>query len=52
MYVYGPHYFGYGRHIHPELKLASAKMLVTTCQNWDDGVLHPPADYAVLFTEG
>jgi hypothetical protein len=51
MYIYGPHHFGYGRHTHPELKLASGKMLVTTCQNWDDGVLHPPAAYRTLFTE-
>jgi hypothetical protein len=51
MYIYGPHHFGYGRHTHPELKLASGKMLVTTCQNWDDGVLHPPSAYRTLFTE-
>jgi hypothetical protein len=51
MYIYGPHHFGYGRHTHSELKLASGKMLVTTCQNWDDGVLHPPAAYRTLFTE-
>ena len=51
MYVYGPHHFGYGRRTHPELKLASGKMLVTTSQNWDDNVLHPPSAYRVLFTE-
>ena len=51
MYIYGPHHFGYGRRTHPELKLASGKMLVTTCQNWDDNVLHPPSAYRVLFTE-
>lgn len=52
MYVYGPHHFGYGRRTHPELGLASGRMLVTTCQNWDDDVLHPPAEYRTLFTEG
>ena len=51
MYVYGPHHFGYGRRTHPELKLASGRMLVTTCQNWDDGVLRRPAAYRTFFTE-
>jgi hypothetical protein len=51
MYVYGPHHFGYDRRAHPELKLASGRMLVTTSQNWDDGVLHPVAAYRTLFTE-
>jgi len=51
MYVYGPHHFGYGRRTHPELRLASRKMLVSTCQNWDDNRLHPPAAYRTIFTE-
>lgn len=51
MYVFGTHHFGYARRTHPELKLASRKMLVSTCQNWDDGVLHPPAAYRTIFTE-
>jgi hypothetical protein len=51
MYVYGPHHFGYGRSTHPELKLASGRMLVTTCQNWDDGVLRGPAAYRTVFNE-
>jgi hypothetical protein len=51
MYLYGPHHFGYGRRTHPELKLAGGRMLVTTAQNWDDGVLHPTATYRPLFTE-
>jgi hypothetical protein len=52
MYVYGPHHFGYGRHTHPEARLASGRVLVTTCQNFDDGVLHPFADYRPIFSEG
>jgi len=51
MYVYGPHHFGYGRRTHPELRLASRKMLLSTCQNWDDNRLHPPAAYRTIFTE-
>jgi hypothetical protein len=52
MYPYGPHHFGYGRHIHPEARLASGRVLVTVSQNWDDGVLHPFADYRPIFSEG
>ncbi len=51
MYVYGPHHFGYGQRTHPELKLTRGTMLVTTGQNWDDGVLRPPAAYRMTFTE-
>lgn len=51
MYAYGPHHFGYARHPHPEAHLASGRTLVTTCQNWDDGHLHPLADYRPIFTE-
>jgi hypothetical protein len=51
MYVYGPHHFGYGRHTHPELPLASHKMLVSTNQNWDDGHVHPYSAYRTLFTQ-
>jgi hypothetical protein len=50
MYPYGPHHFGYARHVHPEFKLAGGGALVTTCQNWDDGVLHPMASYRPIFT--
>lgn len=53
-YAFGdnnPHHFGYSRHTHPEARLASGRMLVTTCQNWDDGVLHPFAAYRPVFTE-
>jgi hypothetical protein len=52
MYVYGPHHFGYARHTHPEFKLADGHVLVTTCQNWDDGKTHPLAAYRPLFSEG
>lgn len=52
MYVYGPHHFGYARHAHPEAHLASGRALITTCQNWDDGVLHPFASYRPIFSEG
>jgi hypothetical protein len=51
MYMYGKHHFGYNRLTHPEFKMASGKHLVTTCQNWDDGVLHPFKDYRPIFTE-
>ena len=46
-----PHHFGYARHAHPEARLASGRMLVTTCQNWDDGILHQFADYRPIFAE-
>lgn len=46
-----PHHFGYSERAHPEFKLASGKTLWTTCQNWDDGVLHPFADYRPIFSE-
>jgi hypothetical protein len=46
-----PHHFGYARHAHPEAQLASGRMLVTTCQNWDDGILHQFADYRPIFAE-
>lgn len=46
-----PHHFGYAQHTHPWAKLASGKTLVTTCQNWDDGVLHPFKDYRPIFSE-
>ena len=46
-----PHHFGYARHRHPEARLASGRMLVTTSQNWDDGRLHPFSDYRPLFSE-
>ena len=51
MIVYGPHHFGYAVHTHPELELADGAVLVTTCQNWDDGILHPVADYRPIFSE-
>lgn len=51
MYSYGPHHFGYARHVHPEIRLADGHRLVTTCQNWDDGVMHPFADYRPIFSE-
>ena len=50
LYAYGPHHFGYSRHVHHELKLTGGQVLVTTCQNWDDGVLHPFAAYRPIFT--
>jgi hypothetical protein len=46
-----PHHFGYARVSHPEFPLSSGKTLVTTCQNWDDGRVRPPADYRPIFTE-
>lgn len=46
-----PHHFGYARNTHPEAHLASGRTLVTTCQNWDDGMPHPFADYRPIFTE-
>lgn len=46
-----PHHFGYGRHVHPELRLSGGRVLVTICQNWDDGRLHPLRDYAPIFTQ-
>jgi hypothetical protein len=50
LYSFGPHHFGYARHTHPEFHLTSGEMLVTTCQNWDNG-LHPAADYRPIFSE-
>lgn len=48
----GPaHHFGYSRHTHPWAKLASGKTLVTTCQNWDDGAVHPLPSYRPIYTE-
>jgi hypothetical protein len=47
-----PHHFGYARHTHPEAHLASGRMLVTICQGYDDGILHPFADSRPIFTEG
>lgn len=46
-----PHHFGYGRRAHPEVRLADGRILVTTCQNYDDGILHPFADYRPIFSE-
>lgn len=46
----GPHHFTYARHTHTEAHLASGRVLVTVCQNWDDGVLHPFADYRPIFS--
>lgn len=46
-----PHHFGYARHTHPEANLASGRTLVTTCQNWDDGLPHPLAHYQPIFSE-
>jgi hypothetical protein len=46
-----PHHFCYARHSHPELRLATGHPLVTTSQNWDDGVLHRFADYRPLFSD-
>lgn len=46
-----PQHFGYSRHTHPEFALASGKTLTTTCQNFDDGALHPLAGYRLLFGE-
>jgi len=45
------HHFGYGRRPHPEAQLASGDVLVTTCQNWDDGRPHPFSAYRPLFSE-
>jgi hypothetical protein len=46
-----PGHFCYARHIHPELRLAGGRLLVTTSQGWDDGKLHPFADYGLVFSE-
>jgi len=46
-----PHHFGYARHVHPEATLRDGRTLVTTCQNFDDGTLHPFADYRPIFSE-
>lgn len=47
----GAHHFTYANHVHPEARLSSGRALVTVCQNWDDGVLHPFADYRPIFSE-
>ena len=47
-----PHHIGYSQHPHFEATLASGETLWTTCQNWDDGKVHPFADYRPIFTEG
>lgn len=46
-----PRHFGYARESHPWAKLTSGKTLTTTCQNWDDGVLHPMAEYRPIWSE-
>lgn len=46
-----PHHFCYGRHTHPEAHLANGRTLVTTNQNWDDGILHPFAAYRPIFSQ-
>ncbi|MBT9255358.1 hypothetical protein KMZ30_07205 [Phycicoccus sp. KQZ13P-1] len=46
-----PGHFGYARSTHPWARLASGKTLTTTCQNYDDGVLHPLVEYRPIFTE-
>lgn len=61
MYTFGdhnPHHFGYSRKVHPELKLAGGKMLVSTAQNWDDPLQNHVdkngqvrwADFQLVFT--
>lgn len=46
------HHFGYGRVVHPELKLQGGKVLVTTCQNWDDEISnHLNPDGSIRFTD-
>jgi hypothetical protein len=47
-----PHHVCYAEHRHPELRLAGGRVLVTVSQNWDDGRLHPFADYQPLFRAG
>jgi hypothetical protein len=47
----GAHHVAYGEQSHPEVKLASGKTLYTLCQNWDDGKLHPFAEYRPIFSE-
>lgn len=49
MVVLGPHHFTYEHRVHTEITLADGHHLVTDCQNWDDGVLHPFAEYRPLF---
>jgi ribosomal protein L24 len=34
--ILGPNHYAYGQQAHPELKLASGKVLYTVSQNWDD----------------
>lgn len=51
MVVLGPHHFTYEHRVHAEITLADGHHLVTDCQNWDDGVLHPFADYRPIFSE-
>lgn len=46
-----PRHFGYARESHSWAKLASGRTLTTTCQNWDDGVLHPMAEYRPIWSE-
>jgi hypothetical protein len=45
----GPGHVTYGRVVHRDIRLADGHYLVTVCQNWDDGVLHPLRQYAPLF---
>lgn len=45
-----PHHVCYSRHTHPEAHLAGGRVLITTCQNWDDGVFHPFAAYRPIFS--
>jgi len=45
-------HFGYSRQSHPELRLQGGGHLVTTAQNWLDGLANHPdlSDYAPLFS--
>jgi hypothetical protein len=47
----GPGHVEYARVVHHEIQLTDGHLLVTTCQNWDDGTLHPVTSYRPIFSE-
>jgi hypothetical protein len=46
-----PGHFAYSVRAHPEARMASGLTLFSAAQNWDDGNVHPVADYRVMFVE-